>query len=97
MVYDKAEFPLDAGPKRKSGTRPFDKLRDQLTASGVKNLVPQAHGISLGTDLVCELVLLFLFFQRKERQGKRWRNITILSTIKKSLYLEYGISILIFL
>jgi hypothetical protein len=46
-------------------------LAPGLTASGVKKLVPQAQGISLGTDLVCELVLLFLFFQRKERQGEK--------------------------
>jgi len=38
-----------------------------LTESGVKTLKPQARGIFHYTDLVCELFLLFLFFQRKER------------------------------
>ena len=48
-----------------------------LTGIGAGNLLPQANEKPVITDLVCELVLLFLFFQRKERQGKMNLGIAI--------------------
>jgi len=60
---------LSAGPKRSLAPAPDGNRSEKQ--------LPQANEKPVITDLVCELVLLFLFFQRKERQGKMHLGIAI--------------------